>query len=84
MQHRLGFVVALAVELAEQSSLTNARTTLDTVTTQLEPSRLAREDTLCRESMPRPERRWLSSTRSALAQHWNLLTGLTVEQLARA
>ena len=84
VQNRLGFVVALAAELAERRGLTNARTALDAVTSQLEPSRLAREDTLCRDSMPRPERRWLSSTRSALAQHWNLLTGLTVEQLVSA
>ena len=46
----------------------------------LERARLAREDTLCRESMSPPERNWLGTTRSALARHWNLLTGLTAEQ----
>jgi hypothetical protein len=50
----------------------------------LESSRLAREDTLCRESMLAAERRWLRSNRSPLAQHWNLLTGLTVDQLSYA
>jgi hypothetical protein len=30
------------------------------------------------------ERRWLASNRSPLARHWNLLTGLTVEQLPYA
>jgi hypothetical protein len=34
--------------------------------------------------MPAAERRWLASNRSPLAQHWNLLTGLTVDQLSYA
>jgi hypothetical protein len=53
---------------------------LQQVETKLEHARLVREDTLCRESMPAAERRWLASNRSPLARHWNLLTGLTVEQ----
>jgi hypothetical protein len=48
----------------------------------LEHSRLAREDTLCRDSMPDAERRWLKANRSPLAQHWNLLTGMTADQLS--
>jgi hypothetical protein len=48
---------------------------------KLEPSRLAKEDTLCRESMTRAERAWLREHRPKLAEHWNLLTDLTVEQL---
>lgn len=84
VQNRLGFVVALAAELADRNGHADVRARLDTVTAQLEPSRLAREDTLCRQSMPRPERQWLSTRRSATAQHWNLLTGLTVEQLVSA
>jgi transcriptional regulator with XRE-family HTH domain len=66
-QNRLGFVVAMARELAA---------------IELERARLAREDTLCRESMPPAERDWYAKTRSALARHWNLLTGLTVDQLS--
>jgi hypothetical protein len=57
---------------------------LSAVEVKLERSRLAREDTLCRESMPDAERRWLTSNRSPLARHWNLLTGLTVDQLSYA
>lgn len=82
IQNRLGFIVALAAQLAERSGLAAAQATLGAVARQLEPSRLARDVTLCRESMPSPERRWLASTRSTLAQHWNVLTGLTLEQLA--
>jgi transcriptional regulator with XRE-family HTH domain len=37
-------------------------------------SRLAREDTLCYESMTRAERAWLRSHRPADARRWNLLT----------
>jgi hypothetical protein len=84
VQNRLGFVVALALDLAEQSGRSSVRAALDAASAQLEHARLAREDTLCRESMSRPERRWLAATRSTLAQHWNLLTGLTVEQLIHA
>jgi hypothetical protein len=57
---------------------------LSAVEVKLERSRLAREDTLCRESMPDAERRWLTSNRSPLARHRNLLTGLTVDQLSYA
>jgi transcriptional regulator with XRE-family HTH domain len=48
---------------------------------KLEPSRLVKEDTLCRESMTRAERAWLRDHRPKSAEHWNLLTDLTVEQL---
>jgi hypothetical protein len=34
--------------------------------------------------MPPAERRWLATNRSPLARHWNLLTGLTVDQLSYA
>jgi hypothetical protein len=57
---------------------------LQQVETKLEHARLVREHTLCRESMPAAERRWLASNRSPLARHWNWLTGLTVEQLPYA
>jgi len=51
---------------------------------KLEPSRLAKEDTLCKESMTRAERAWLRKHRPESAEHWNLLTDLTVEQLDHA
>jgi transcriptional regulator with XRE-family HTH domain len=82
LQNRLGFVVALARQVAERKGQTATAATLAAVEQQLEPSRLVREDTLCRESMTQAERRWLRQQRPAQAQHWNLLTGLVPEHLS--
>lgn len=85
VQNRLGFLVAVAKGLtADRPEFESALAHLSLVEQQLERARLAREDTLCRESMPAAERRWLQSHRSALARHWNLLTGLTADQLSYA
>ena len=51
---------------------------------QLDRSRLAREDTLCRALLPEPERRWLAEHRSEPAKHWNLLTDWTADALRYA
>jgi transcriptional regulator with XRE-family HTH domain len=80
-QNRLGFVVALAQQIAASKGDSQLEQGLAARIARLEPSRLAREDTLCRESMTRAERAWLRERRSKLAEHWNLLTDLTVEQL---
>jgi transcriptional regulator with XRE-family HTH domain len=82
VQNRLGFVVALARQVAERKNDSATAETLAAVQRQLESSRLAREDTLCRESMTQAERRWLREHRPVLAQHWNLLTGLVPEHLS--
>ncbi len=82
-QNRLGFVVAMARDLA--ATRPRFRPALERISfaaQELERARLAREDTLCRGSMPPAERDWLATTRSALARHWNLLTGLTADQLS--
>ncbi len=85
VQNRLGFLVGMTKELAaSRGKFRSALESLSAVEVKLEHSRLAREDTLCRESMPAAERRWLKSNRSPLAQHWNLLTGLTVDELSYA
>jgi len=81
LQNRLGFIVVLARQVAEQKSDDVAREALAAVEQRLEPSRLAREGTLCRESMTQAERRWLRERRSREAQHWNLLTGLVTKPL---
>ena len=82
-QNRLGFLVALAKDLAaSRPEFQSALAQLAVVEQQLERARLVREDTLCRDSMPAAERRWLETHRSPLARHWNLLTGLAADQLS--
>ena len=51
---------------------------------RLEEARLAREGTLCRDSMPESERTWLRANRPEAAIHWSLLTSLTAGQLPYA
>lgn len=80
-QNRLGFVVELAQQAAEKGGNSRLREELAARVAKLEPSRLAKEDTLCRESMTQAERAWLREHRPKSAEHWNLLTDLTVEQL---
>jgi transcriptional regulator with XRE-family HTH domain len=85
VQNRLGFLAAVAKDLAAgRPEFESAFTQLSAIEQQLERARLAREDTLCRDSMPAAERRWLQAHRSTLARHWNLLTGLTANQLSYA
>jgi hypothetical protein len=84
LQNRLGFVVGLAKQVAQRHEQTADAEALAAVERRLESSRLAREDTLCRESMTQAERRWLREHRSTHAQHWNLLTGLVPDHLSYA
>ena len=84
LQNRLGFVLSLARRLAERKGDTQTVVPLAQVEQRLERSRLAREDTLCRDSMTAAERRWLTSHRPPEALHWNLLTDLDVSHLSDA
>jgi transcriptional regulator with XRE-family HTH domain len=84
-QNRLGYLVHLARETAGASSQHgSAVNVLSGWESQLEDARLASEGTLCRESMPEAERRWLRANRPPVAAHWSLLTGITAEQLPYA
>jgi hypothetical protein len=76
-QNRLGYLVHLAADLG-------ASPVLSRWNNELEAARLAGEGTLCRDSMPARERTWLRTNRPEAAAHWNLLTGLTAEQLPYA
>jgi len=85
VQNRLGFLVAMAKGLtADRPEYQSVFNQLSFAEQQLERARLVRQDTLCRASMPNAERRWLEANRSPLARHWNLLTGLTADQLSYA
>ena len=74
-QNRLGYLVHLAEQTAR--TLPDVVRVLSRWQGELEEARLAREGTLCRDSMPGPEREWLRSNRPKAAVHWSLLTGLT-------
>jgi len=78
LQNRLGYLVQLARELAGDPTVL---TRLTEAYNELERSRLAIEGTLCHESMPQAERRWLRTHRPAVAKYWNLLTDLTIKDL---
>jgi len=84
-QNRLGYVVHLATETAR--ALPEGRSVVQVLSKwrdELEEARLAREGTLCRDSMPEAERAWLRTSRPKAAAHWSLLTSLTAGQLSYA
>ena len=82
VQNRLAYVLTLALHLAEGRRVVRVAKKLRSLLARLEPSRLAREDTLCRDSMTQAERRFLREQRPPDAAHWNLLTGLSADQLS--
>lgn len=84
LQNRLGFVVTLARQLAERTKDHPRARALKDLETVLERSRLAREDTLCRNSLSEAERRWLAAHRSDEAKRWNVLTDWTADALRYA
>jgi len=83
-QNRLGFVTALAGQLAKRSNDRVRSNQLASHQTSLDRSRLMREDTLCHDSMTKAERKWLQHNRPPDARHWRLLTDLDVKHLAYA
>ena len=85
LQNRLGYVTSLARRFAEsRERYGRIAPMLAQREAALEPARLQREDTLCRESMTEPERTWLRARRPPEAAHWNLLAGVTPQQLRYA
>jgi hypothetical protein len=85
VQNRLAYIVHLAREVVGSRTENGpAMQILSAWERDLEEARLAREDTLCRDSMSRRERSWLKVHRPPAAEHWNLLTSLTLEQLSYA
>jgi len=84
LQNRLGFVVTLALEVARHGRQHSGLQALAELQAALEESRLAREDTLCQESLSEAERNWLRKVRSPGALHWNLLTDWNPEAIRHA
>ena len=83
MQNRLGFVVSLAEQAASRKPDVEALGRLAAARALLDRSRLVREDAF-RASMTGAERRWLRQHRPPDAAYWNLLTNLTVVDVAHA
>jgi len=84
LQNKLGFLVAVAREVAERRGPANSAAVLTAAEQTLESSRLAAETTLGKEAMPSAERVWLRTHRPRLAEHWNVLTSLASEHLPYA
>ena len=84
-QNRLGYLVHLAKQTARAlPEHAGAAQVLSRWENDLEEARLAREGTLCRDSMPERERAWLRTNRPEAAVHWGLLTSLSADQLPYA
>lgn len=81
-QNRLGFVTALARNLAARQGQEQVAAALATAIKPLEEARLAKPDTLCQESWPPSQRQFAHKNRSKLAAHWNLDTRMTEGDLA--
>jgi transcriptional regulator with XRE-family HTH domain len=81
LQNRLGYVTNVARRLAELKGLTDTASKLKKHEADLEQSLLAREDTLCHETMTNAERRWLTTNRPADAKRWHVLTDIKPEHL---
>jgi hypothetical protein len=84
LQNRLGYVTSVARRLAELRGEREKATLLTAEESALERSRLAREDTLCHDSLTEAEKKWLRKNRPPEARHWRLLTDLRPEQLDHA
>ena len=83
LSNRFGFVVTLALAVAQEKGL-DSEDELARLETTVERSRLAKQDTFCNERMTRPERDWLRTHSSPQAERWNLLSDLKPEYLSHA
>ncbi len=75
------YVVNLARQIAERTGEADKAASLAERERMLERSRLAREDTLCHDSMTEAEKRWIRQRRPEAARRWRLITDLSVEHL---
>ena len=82
LQNRLGFVVTLGKQLADQHGDTQSSELLRSVEERLRNSVLARADALGR--LTKAERDWLERERPSEARQWNVLSDMRVEHLTHA
>lgn len=81
LQNRLGFVTNVAMHIAEKRKDRKTAEKLKHWESELERSKLVREETLCNETMTNAERNWLQTERPEAARQWHLLTGLAPHHL---
>jgi transcriptional regulator with XRE-family HTH domain len=81
LQNRLGYVTNMARRVAESKGNERAAAKLKQRERELAHSLLAREETLCNETMTKAERKWLAVERPDEAKHWHLLTNLSPNHL---
>jgi transcriptional regulator with XRE-family HTH domain len=80
-QNRLGFLVAVAGEKAEEANEMAKAQIFKELLTKLEKSRLFREDSFRRKTLTQAESKWLQENRPALAKYWRVLSNLTAEHI---
>jgi transcriptional regulator with XRE-family HTH domain len=82
LQNRLGFLVAVAREVASRRGEEEAAHTLAHWESVLENSRLQREDAFAQDALTTAERAWLRNNRPDVAARWNLLTSISADTVS--
>ncbi len=81
LQNRLGFVTNVASQMAKRLGDPKRSDQLKKLESNLEPSKLERENTLCNDRMTNAEKTWLRTNRPEPAVQWHLLTDLSPRYL---
>ena len=81
LQNRLGFMVSLARQMAEKVVDDKKVAMLSAVETNLEKSRLLKEDVFANELITNAERVFLRTNCSRQAKFWRVLSDLSVQNL---
>lgn len=80
-QNRLGFLLSLVCEKAETTDDENKTNLFKELLSNLEQSRLLREDTFRQKSLTEAEKKWLKQNCSKKAKFWRVLSNLSSEHL---
>jgi hypothetical protein len=83
-QNRLGFIIALGIEVARRRGQSDVVEKLSGVIKELQECRRAEPDTLCQEDWPMTHRKFVHEHRSELASYWNLDTRIKLDDLVFA
>ena len=80
LQNRVGFVLALARQVAVRLEKPRVERQLAAVQDRFDAARLAREDTFS-TALTAAETAWVRKTRSTQARHWKVVTDLSVDDV---